>query len=249
MNPRADRTGIGPFISALRDRTAAGTAALRRIAAQTALPAEPLAHLREVTETEDLPERFTAAARLAGCQVQVVRPEGWVDAAIDILRAVPAKSVFVQPEPTTALTAERAAQLCPALEAAGIALCDRPDDPTLFAVEASLTGVRLAVAETGSLVCCSGPAAARGASLIPPVHIALLAATQIVPDLFDAFAALGAGESTPATVPSGLSSGTPDLPANLNFITGPSKTADIEGVLVTGVHGPGQVHVLVVESW
>jgi L-lactate utilization protein LutC len=37
-----------------------------------------------------------------------------------------------------------------------------------------------------------------------------------------------------------------DLPASLLYITGPSKTADIEGVLITGVHGPGEVHVLLV---
>ena len=72
---------------------------------------------------------------------------------------------------------------------------------------------------------------ARGASLIPPVHIALLDRTQIVGDLFDYFDRLA-------------STG---LPANINLITGPSKTADIEGILITGVHGPGVVHVLLLE--
>jgi L-lactate dehydrogenase complex protein LldG len=51
-----------------------------------------------------------------------------------------------------------------------------------------------------------------------------------VPDLLDLFAA-----STPG-----------GLPANLTLISGPSKTADIEGILITGVHGPGAVHVILV---
>ena len=61
--------------------------------------------------------------------------------------------------------------------------------------------------------------------------MAIIADTQIVADLFDAFERL---------------STTGPLPANVNFITGPSKTADIEGVLVTGMHGPGEVHIVVV---
>jgi L-lactate utilization protein LutC len=64
-----------------------------------------------------------------------------------------------------------------------------------------------------------------------PVHVAVVGEWQIVPDLFDFFESLAAG---------------PNLPANVNLITGPSKTADIEGVLVTGMHGPGQVHIVLV---
>ena len=67
--------------------------------------------------------------------------------------------------------------------------------------------------------------------MIPPVHIAVVAQAQIVPDLCDFFDGLGGS-----------------LPANINVITGPSKTADIEGILITGVHGPGDVHVVVVSD-
>jgi L-lactate dehydrogenase complex protein LldG len=88
--------------------------------------------------------------------------------------------------------------------------------------------VQRAIAETGTLVCVSGASSARGASLIPPVHIAVLEEGQILADLFDYFEQLDPQ----------------DLPANVNMITGPSKTADIEGVLVTGMHGPGAVHVV-----
>jgi L-lactate dehydrogenase complex protein LldG len=69
--------------------------------------------------------------------------------------------------------------------------------------------------------------------LLPPVHIAIVERAQIVPDLFDMFAILGRQIET-------------GLPTNLAFITGPSKTGDIELTLITGVHGPGKWHVIVI---
>jgi len=104
-------------------------------------------------------------------------------------------------------------------------------DEALFSADVGITGVKAAVAETGSLICTSGTQQWRGLSLIPPVHVAIVRADQIVPDLLDVLAA-------PA----------PDLPAALTFISGPSKTADIEGILITGVHGPGHVHAVVLEQ-
>ena len=76
----------------------------------------------------------------------------------------------------------------------------------------------------------SRPDEPRSLSLLPPVHVAVAERRQILPDLFDLFAALG----------------TDELPANVSIITGPSKTGDIELRLVTGVHGPGEVHVLLI---
>ena len=68
---------------------------------------------------------------------------------------------------------------------------------------------------------------------MPPVHIAIVRAAQIVPDMLDLW---------PPGVPA------PSMPASLVLVTGPSKTADIEGILITGVHGPREVRVIVVES-
>lgn len=104
----------------------------------------------------------------------------------------------------------------------------------LYGVDAGLTAVHAAIAETGSLVCGSMPG--RGLSLVPPVHIAVVRRSQILPDLVD-YWALYSGESP-----------VHQLPSNLVFITGPSKTADIEGVLITGVHGPREVHIVLVED-
>jgi L-lactate utilization protein LutC len=104
----------------------------------------------------------------------------------------------------------------------------------LYGVDAGLTAVHAAIAETGSLVCGSVPG--RGLSLVPPVHLAVVRRSQILPDLVD-YLALFSGESPLHR-----------LPSNLVFITGPSKTADIEGVLITGVHGPREVHIVLIED-
>jgi L-lactate utilization protein LutC len=98
-----------------------------------------------------------------------------------------------------------------------------------FAADASVTGVDCLVAETGTLVIRTSMDEPRSLSLIPPVHIAVAEENQIIPDLFDLF---------PPDAPR--------PPSCLTLITGPSKTGDIELRLVTGVHGPGQVHLVLI---
>lgn len=113
-----------------------------------------------------------------------------------------------------------------------VTLLGRGDVPRerLFAADASISGVDRVVAETGSLVVAASPTRTRLESLIAPLHLAVVSPKQLSLDLFDVFEA--------------HSSNAPP-PSNLVFITGPSKTGDIELKLVTGVHGPGEVHVLV----
>ena len=105
--------------------------------------------------------------------------------------------------------------------------------PIAFAADLGITSVSWAVAETGTLAVAANPNQGRIVSLLPPVFLAILEPSQIVPDLFDLFAALEPLKS--------------NLPSNIALITGPSKTGDIELKLTTGVHGPGDVTVLVVE--
>jgi L-lactate utilization protein LutC len=71
--------------------------------------------------------------------------------------------------------------------------------------------------------------------LLPPIHLAVVDATCVLPDLLDLPARLA--EHSAAGV----------LPRNVALVTGPSKTGDIELKLTTGVHGPGEVHVLIWE--
>ncbi|MBI4881698.1 MAG: lactate utilization protein [Planctomycetes bacterium] len=104
-----------------------------------------------------------------------------------------------------------------------------------YDADLGVTDVFAAVAESGSLVLTSDAVHSRGTFLVPPVHLALVPARAIVPDLLDLLA-FPRGR-TPA-----------ELPAALVLVTGPSKTADIEGILITGVHGPREVHVLVIRD-
>lgn len=101
-----------------------------------------------------------------------------------------------------------------------------------FDFSAALTGVDYALAETGSLVIWPSVAQGRLVSLAPALHIAVVSKDQILPDLIDLAQRLGAG----------------GMPPQLNIITGPSKTADIELNLVKGVHGPGAVEIILVDA-
>lgn len=132
--------------------------------------------------------------------------------------------------------------LAEAISRAGVTLesCWMPSDPDarrerlaeLDPVPVGLTGAVAGLADTGSLAVISAPGRGRMASLLPPAHIAVLRAEQIVPSMPHFLA------SHPDAADAG---------SNLVFITGPSRTGDIEMTLSRGVHGPGVVDVVIVE--
>jgi len=103
--------------------------------------------------------------------------------------------------------------------------------------EIGLTGVDYAVADSGSLVLLSGPGKGRLVSCLPIVHVALLRPGLLVGSLDEVGVFL---EATQQLTPPGNS------PSGITFITGPSRTADIELSLTRGVHGPREVHVIAV---
>lgn len=111
---------------------------------------------------------------------------------------------------------------------------------SMFQADAGISGVEYLIAETGSVVMATKPAEPRSLSLLPPVHIAFADRRQILPDLFDLFD-LFSPDTTPGRPLS-------PPPSCLTLITGPSKTGDIELRLVTGVHGPGELHVVVCDG-
>jgi L-lactate dehydrogenase complex protein LldG len=94
-----------------------------------------------------------------------------------------------------------------------------------------ITGAEAAFAETGTIVVRSGPGQPRMASLVPLVHVAVLRRERIFRSAShwaaDPSARMGDG-------------------SNVVFITGPSKTADIESIVTLGVHGPKHLHIALV---
>ena len=113
----------------------------------------------------------------------------------------------------------------------------RWDDPamTLDALydgyDCAVTDVQYAVAESGTLVIKPSPLHGRGLSLVPMYHVAIVEPRQFLPDMVDLFETLAKE---------------PDR-SNWILISGPSKTADIEMNVVTGVHGPNVVQVFVLK--
>ncbi|HTQ74722.1 MAG TPA: lactate utilization protein C [Burkholderiales bacterium] len=95
-----------------------------------------------------------------------------------------------------------------------------------------VTGAFAAIAETGTLVLASGPDTPATASLLPETHVAVLGAGRIVAHMEDAFALAREAFG--------------QLPRAINFVSGPSHTADIDQTIVLGAHGPSRVHVILV---
>ena len=93
-----------------------------------------------------------------------------------------------------------------------------------------ITGAFCAIAETGTLMMCSGPDTPPAASLLPETHIAVVSRSRIVTGMEDAWALLRREQGA--------------LPRAVNFISGPSRTADIEQTVTLGAHGPYRVHLL-----
>ena len=95
-----------------------------------------------------------------------------------------------------------------------------------------ITGCFCAIAETGTLMLLSGPETAATTSLLPETHIAVVPASRIVPAMEEGFALLRTEHGA--------------LPRAVNFVSGPSRTGDIEQTIVLGAHGPYRVHLILV---
>lgn len=108
-----------------------------------------------------------------------------------------------------------------------------PGREEIFDFDVGITKAQAAIAETGTLVLDSSCERNRLVSVVPPVHIAIVAASRIYATVADVLAILQNGkEVSPA----------------ITFITGPSRTADIELTLTIGVHGPQELYVIIDES-
>ena len=107
------------------------------------------------------------------------------------------------------------------------------DKDALEACDAGVTTCEALIAQTGSVLVSSATCGGRALSVLPHVHVVVATANQVVPTLGDA---LDAARDRHAG----------RLPSMLSFITGPSRTGDIERILVLGAHGPKELLILLV---
>jgi len=114
---------------------------------------------------------------------------------------------------------------------ATLLLPDAPDwSDALPNAAVGLTGAALAVTEPAALAVVAAPQVPRAISLLPPVHVCVLRASDVVPDLAGAIASFAGA-----------------LPSALTWIGGPSRTGDLEMITTLGVHGPTIVEVVIVD--
>jgi L-lactate dehydrogenase complex protein LldG len=155
-----------------------------------------------------------------------------VGKVVELVRARPARRVLLGRGRVLDALA-----LADALRQAGVEVTRVEELPVgdcrepLFAADVGIAEPDYLIAETGTLAVSARPDEPRSLTLLPPVHIAVADHAHLLPDLFDLF----------VRYPDGL-------PSCLTLITGPSKTGDIELRLVTGVHGPGEVHVVLLPA-
>jgi len=177
-----------------------------------------------VVQAGNIRELFVARAEEAGMKVLWAgSPERARNRVIRTAQSLNVRSVLLGGPPTPADEL-----LKKDFASAGIDMLDPTNSEAVFTADLGVTGVHAAVAETGSLVIRAEPGSPRLVSLAVAVHIAVVLESQIVPDLLDWAA------QEPAMPPAN----------GQVLISGPSKTGDIEMNLVTGVHGPGRVYVV-----
>lgn len=201
----------------------AGSAAAARAVMQEALAARrPGPKPAQDSAPAALLERFRIKSEQSSSTVEIVAAQDEVPAAV-------ARYLAAMKLPNSAVAWASLAALDWA--AAGLSVAARgARDADLVGI----TGCFCAVAETGTLMLCSSPDTPAAVSLLPETHIAVVQASRIVAYMEDAWnlarAELGS------------------LPRAVNFISGPSRTGDIEQTIVLGAHGPYRVHLVVVQN-
>jgi L-lactate dehydrogenase complex protein LldG len=218
------------------DTTAARRSILARIRAAQGREATPAAFEREAVADylARHPEgpRPTLEADLVARLVREAQQMSSTVEEVEGMAAVPAAVQRYLVERGLAVNAVAWATLA-SLDWAGAGLnveFRKPEDRDLV----GLTGCFCATAETGTLVLLSSPDTWASGALLPETHIAVVPASRIVAGHEDAFALMRAERG--------------ELPRAVNFVSGPSRTGDIEQTIILGAHGPYRVHVIVVRG-
>jgi L-lactate dehydrogenase complex protein LldG len=189
----------------------------------------PIDEVPVVTPTtldpDDLAGSFAAMATRVGMQVHRL---GGLDELVPVLAAMVEERQVTRAVVSADADARAVGEM---VEVFGVEVLPARVDVAADA-QLGITGAAIGVAATGSLVLASGPSGGRTASLLPAGHLCVLHEHQLVATTRDAVRWVsGDGESS-----------------NVVFVTGPSRSADIEQLLVTGVHGPTTVDVVLLRD-
>ncbi|CAA7600998.1 5-formyltetrahydrofolate cyclo-ligase-like domain protein [Acididesulfobacillus acetoxydans] len=174
---------------------------------------------------EGFREKLTA---MAGECSRVRRAEDIAAFLIPFFRENKIRTVGLAESPLT-----RAGGLRERLQGAGIKVTTDNIRQAAPGVEAGITQLKWGIAELGTLVQIGTNVDQRLLSMLPPLHVALAQTSELVPTVAEALR---------------LIHSLPEIPGFVGFITGPSRTADIERVLTIGVHGPGRFLALLVDE-
>lgn len=181
-------------------------------------------------------ERFRQSLEAVAGRCFVVRGEA---AAADELRRIilerGARRIAVSDSPLALRIATLAESLAAANSGEESELIEDASAAELFDCDLGVTGAQWGVAETGTLVLESDAERHRLASLVPAAHVAFVEARSVRHTLGEVLRAIN-------------ERGEGGLSRAITFITGPSRTSDIELTLAIGVHGPGELYVVVVED-
>ncbi len=209
---------------------------------------------RSDDERQELLNLFIEMAAPINLQVIVVKEEAAVTAAIvDLVRAKDPewgdhKSIAVWQHPLIArlnlpdaLASENIPVYVTGLDESGTEVLAEPEKRKRLRQQVidayiGITSADFCMAATASLVMRTRPGQARSVSLVPSIHVGVIYLDQIIRDLKELYALLS---FDPDVRREGLTN-------CMTFISGPSKTADVEATMVHGAHGPREVHVYVI---
>ncbi len=182
----------------------------------------------------DLFTRFRERLSAAGGQSHQV---GRLAEAADLIAAHPALIAGEIVVPPNFAQHQRWGAILPLLREKGIAIREAGSPATVADAPAGLSGAELAIAETGSVLLAENSLEARVVSMLTLTHFVLVSEPTLVPMLDDA-----------APLLQQLTRVGPDQSHYISFVTGPSRTADIERTLTIGVQGPKTLCVIIVSN-
>jgi len=182
----------------------------------------PLSATTSATDVSkmDLADRFSTELAAVGGEIhRVATEEQAVETIRELLGDLQAKRVAISD-----------LGLLRNITSVGVEVIADPSREVLFVVDAGISTAQLAIAETGTLVLRSSKERHRLVSLVPPIHICLLKSGDIRPSMHSVLDELSN-----------------DIDPTITFITGPSRTSDIELTLAIGVHGPKRLIVVLID--